>query len=78
MLFKKGQVTVFIVIAVLIIAGALIYLAVKNSVSRDILPSNVEPVYKSFLSCVENSALTGISILESQGGYIYLPEFEPG
>ena len=78
MLFKKGQVTVFIVIAVLIIAGALIYLAVKNSVSRDILPSNIEPVYKSFLSCVENSALTGISILESQGGYIYLPEFEPG
>ncbi|MBI2004534.1 hypothetical protein HYS72_03670 [Candidatus Pacearchaeota archaeon] len=32
----------------------------------------------AFLSCLEDEVLTGADVLESQGGYIELPEFEPG
>ncbi len=42
------------------------------------IPKNLEPVYSSFLSCIDQNALTGASILGSQGGYIYVPEFEAG
>jgi len=38
----------------------------------------MEPVYTTFLTCVEEKTLTGIEILESQAGYIELPEFERG
>ncbi len=78
MIFKKGQVTIFIIIAVLIVAGVLVYFALRTGISKEIVPSYAEPVYKTFLECVENSVSSGISILESQGGYIYSPEFEPG
>ncbi|MFW6310758.1 MAG: hypothetical protein ACOC1K_00820, partial [Nanoarchaeota archaeon] len=39
---------------------------------------NIEPVYTSFLSCLEDITLLGIKVAESQGGYIYPPEFESG
>ena len=42
------------------------------------LPSSIEPVYNTFLFCLEKDTLTGIDVLESQAGYINLPDFEPG
>ena len=42
------------------------------------IPSNLEPVYANFLACLEQDVETGISLIESQAGYIELPEFEQG
>ncbi|GAI91064.1 unnamed protein product [marine sediment metagenome] len=42
------------------------------------IPANIEPVYVSFLSCLEEDTEVGIDVLESQAGYISLPDFEPG
>ncbi|MBU0894089.1 MAG: hypothetical protein KKF48_04325 [Nanoarchaeota archaeon] len=75
---KFGQATVFIIIAVLIVGIIAIYYTTKNGVSVTGVPANIEPIYSSFLSCLENEVGVGISILESQGGYIELPDFEPG
>ena len=75
---KRGQVTIFIIIAILIVASVAGYFLVRNVLLAPTVPANLEPVYTAFLSCLEEDTLTGISILESQGGYIELPEFEPG
>lgn len=76
---KRAQVTIFIIIAIVLIASIVAYLLFRNlSPSQTQIPSDFQPVYNSFLSCVESTTLTGISVLESQGGYIYLPPFEPG
>ncbi|MEM4326046.1 MAG: hypothetical protein QXU40_01975 [Candidatus Pacearchaeota archaeon] len=75
---KRGQITIFIIIAILILSVVLIYFFVRPNIYKKIAPSYADPVYKTFLSCVEDSLWAGINILESQGGYIYLPEFEPG
>lgn len=75
---KKGQVTIFIIIAVLIFASILAYFTLGRSFSIDIVPVQMEPVYAAFLGCLEQDTETGISILESQGGYIELPDFVPG
>src|SRR3990172_2211159 len=75
---KKGQVTIFIIIAVLIVSLVLVFLVVRGGlVSREI-PASIQPAYKSFVGCLEEETETGINILESQGGYIELPEFAPG
>lgn len=75
---KRGQVTVFIIIAVLVVAAALAYVLLRGSLGNPEIPANMQPAYTTFLSCLEQDTLTGINILESQAGYVYLPEFEPG
>ena len=75
---KKGQVTIFIIIAILIIAGVIAYFFLRTSLIKTSIPENVQPIYTTFLTCLEDDASTGINVLQSQGGYIFLPEFEPG
>lgn len=75
---RKGQVTIFIIIGIIIVAAVAIYLVVRGNLIGVNIPANIQPVYNNFLSCLEDRTNTGISILESQGGYIQLPNFEPG
>ena len=75
---KRGQVTIFIIIAIVLIAGFALFLAFKNDDTSVGLPASIEPVHTSFLSCIEEYSLVGIDILESQAGYIEVPDFEPG
>ncbi len=70
--------TIFIIAAILIVALIVGYFAFRDIITRGAIPANMEPIYTSFLSCVEENLLAGIDVLESQGGYIELPEFESG
>jgi len=73
---KRGQVTIFIIIAVLIFAGILSYITLRSSFTSVEVPVKIEPVYTAFLACLEQDTVTGISLLGTQGGYIELPDFE--
>jgi len=75
---KKGQVTIFIIVAIIIVALFAGYFIFRDKISVSKIPASMEPVYTSFLSCLEEDTLVGIDILESQAGYISLPNFEPG
>ncbi len=76
---KKAQVTVFIIIAVILVAAVALFFVLKGRiVIGPSIPASIQPVYNTFLSCVEQDALIGIDVLESQAGYIELPDFEPG
>jgi len=75
---KNGQVTIFIIIAILIVAGIFTYFFLRTALIKTHIPAHIEPIYTTFLACFEEDTATGISILQSQGGYIFLPEFEPG
>jgi len=79
MRFKRGQVTIFIILAILIVAGAFLVFVFKDSLfNKGSLPSEIEPIYTTFISCLEQDLERGVKILESQGGYIFLPEYEDG
>jgi len=75
---KRGQLTIFIIIAIVIVAIVFGYLFLSGTLSVTSIPPNIQPAYSSFLTCLEEDTNTGISVLESQGGYILLPDFEPG
>jgi hypothetical protein len=75
---KKGQVTIFIIIAIVIVAIVFGYLLLRGSFSTTSIPASIQPAYNSFVTCLEEDIETGINILGSQGGYIELPDFEPG
>ena len=76
--FKRGQISIFIIIAIVIVALVLGYLFLRGTISVGGIPGSIQPAYTSFLTCLEEDTNAGISVLESQGGYIELPEFEPG
>lgn len=75
---KRGQVTIFIIVAILIVVAVAGFFIFRGTLTKTTVPANLEPAYTSFLSCVEENTLVGIDVLESQGGYIQLPEFESG
>lgn len=75
---NKGQITLFIIIAIFIIAGTVLFFMFRGSFGFVQIPPNLQPVYDSFLSCLQDEISVGIDVLESQAGYIFLPDFEPG
>jgi hypothetical protein len=75
---KKGQVTIFIIIGILLVAGVVIFLWARGTFSVVSIPASIQPAYTAFLACLDDKTSLGINLLESQGGYIELPEFEPG
>jgi hypothetical protein len=75
---RKGQVTIFIIIAIIIVVGVIVFFVIRSGLMGKQIPASIQPVYNTFLSCLEDKTKVGISILESQAGYIELPDFEPG
>lgn len=78
MLNKKGQITIFVILAIVIVIGGISYFAFRDVISVEVIPVSVEPVKIAILDCIESKAEMAISILESSGGYIETPEFKPG
>jgi hypothetical protein len=74
----KGQVTIFIIIAIVIVAAVVVFLIFRGNLTVGAIPANIQPVYNTFLSCLEDKTKIGIDVLESQAGYIELPKFESG
>jgi len=75
---KKGQVTIFVIVAIfIVVAGVGIYLFSFHS-SNSTVPKEFSSVNTEFMNCLEQYTKSGISILESQGGYIDKPAFSPG
>jgi hypothetical protein len=74
---KRGQVAIFIIIAIIVVAGVVIYFTLKSPIVEDI-PQNMRPIYDFYLSCLEDHARQGASLLGEQGGVIESPDFIPG
>ena len=75
---RRGQLTIFIIIGILIVGAAVTVFILRDKLFVRELSSDAQPVYTTFLSCLEENTLEGIDLLESQAGYIELPEFESG
>ena len=74
---KFGQVTIFIIVAIVIVGGIIAYFALREGFGTS-LPEDMRPVYDYYISCLESTVGEGISLLGEQGGYIETPDFVPG
>jgi len=75
---KKAQVTIFIILAIVIVVGIGLFFLLRGKIFQESIPQELEQVYDYYLSCIEDETLLGIDILGQQGGYIEKPEFIPG
>ena len=73
---KRGQVAIFIIIAIVIVFAIGLYFAIDADLFEESMPKNFEPVYEHYKSCIKAEAENGIRILGEQGGRIYVDEME--
>src|SRR3989344_1614055 len=84
---KKGQVTVFIIlgIIVVILAISISYLQSENFRERVqniafrsvVVPEQAQGVVNYVEGCVENIASDGLKLIGEQGGYVVFPDISP-
>lgn len=80
-IFKKAQLTIFIIIGILLLLVAILFISYNASketttpIDKKIqLPYDFQPIYNHIEDCVRKEALGSLNILGIQGGYITLPE----
>ncbi len=75
---KEGQVTIFIIIAVVIVGlVAAIFFFQSDLISTNI-PSELQPVFTYYEGCIERETSNGIQLAGSQGGRIELGDYTAG
>ena len=77
MMTKRAQVTIFIIVAIVIVGGIILYFALRENFHQTV-PSDLRPAYDYYISCLKDTADGGIQLLGEQGGRIKIPEFQPG
>ncbi len=75
---NKGQVSLFVILAMVLVGLFLIVYGFRYFSGNNHVPASIQPAYNSFIGCLKGDVSSGISLMESEGGYIYLPELEPG
>ncbi len=73
---KKGQLMIFVIIAIIIVAGAIIYFLVREKIIAGEIPSELRAVFDYYGKCIEQEARTAIELAGSQGGYVNVNELE--
>jgi|TARA_Y100000034_G_C6854551_1_gene388133 hypothetical protein len=70
---KRGQVTIFIIIAIFLIAGITIYFTFRNSSDIVNIPLSIQPAYSQFISCFEETSKESVNYISKHGGYYNAP-----
>lgn len=80
---RRGQVSMFVIVAIVIVAVIALFFVFRSNLFGDNIPSSLQPVYSRYSECISQETRNGISLLQSQGGRIdigqlsYASEFNP-
>jgi len=75
---KRGQVTIFVIIAIVIVAAVILIFAFRGNLFGTSIPAELQPVYSFYSECLALETENALNILGTQGGRIESGEFAPG
>lgn len=75
---KKGQMTIFVIVAIVIVAAILVYLFVFRNTGVKELNVELRPAYDTYLNCIKEQTKNAADLAGSQSGHIELPTYYPG
>ncbi|MBS3080268.1 hypothetical protein J4221_02245 [Candidatus Pacearchaeota archaeon] len=77
---KNSQVYIFIIIAIAVVIGIILYFVFRSGVISLGMPQTFKPVYNYYLGCIDNEVKLGASLVGQHAGYINVDEleFSPG
>jgi len=76
---KRGQIALFVIIAILIagaVAGTVYLITSQQKIVK--LPNELQPAENYFVECIKSYAEQAIGIISLSGGYIELPAYDEG
>ncbi|MEK6925014.1 MAG: hypothetical protein AABW71_02125 [Nanoarchaeota archaeon] len=80
---RIGQVTGFVIVALIVVAVIGLFIAFRGSLFEDNIPASLQPVYSRYTECVSQEVSNGVKLMQSQGGRIdigelsYASDFNP-
>ncbi len=75
---KRGQLTIIIIIALVLVAGTIIFFASTKQKTSAGIPTELKPVYDAYLSCIKEDAKKAANLAGSQAGFVYPKAYESG
>ncbi len=72
---KKGQITIFIIVAIIIIAAISLYFIFRETLEEDIITPETEGIYQFVRTCIENVGEDAVFYIGQNGGYFLYSEF---
>jgi hypothetical protein len=75
---KRGQVTIFIIVALIVVGAVIVYLAVNGSFSTTSTGGDFAPVFTAYQQCIESQTKAAVSLASLQGGHVSLGDYIPG
>jgi len=75
---RRGQIAIFVIIALVLVAGVGVYLAVNKSNQQGGESGDFSVVYEFYEQCIQDESRIALDIAGSHGGYIQQPLYKAG
>lgn len=75
---KRGQMTVFIILAIVIVVGIIGYFFIHSQGVDGAIPAEFSPVYSYYEQCISQETASALDVAGTQGGYVSVPPYIPG
>ncbi len=75
---KRAQVSIFVIVALIIVAGIMIYFIARGGVGIEKIPAEFQPVYDLYSECIAEETQEAIDLAGVQGGRIFVDDYVPG
>src|SRR3989344_7678103 len=70
---KRGQLTIFVIAAILVVGAVLLYFAFQQGLIQQPLNADAERVYNFVQTCIEEKSIKTIYQIGENGGYFFPP-----
>ncbi|MBS3089097.1 hypothetical protein J4402_04995 [Candidatus Pacearchaeota archaeon] len=75
---KRGQMAIFVIVAIAIVVGVIVYFVVSGEIETTGYPSEFNDVFDYYQSCIESETRAALDLAGSQGGYVEASDYIPG
>ncbi len=75
---RRGQVALFVIIGIVIVGLVAAFFTFRDQLGLSSLPTEVQPVFTYYTSCIDDALRAGVSLAGSQGGRINPGPYVPG
>lgn len=75
---KRGQVSIFFIVAIVIVVGVALFLVIKNAGIGGGIPTELQPVYDYYEQCIQRETISALDLAGSQGGRVVPGDYIPG
>ncbi len=75
---KKGQVTIFVIVAIVLIAAVILYFVARSTLPAENIPSEFSEIYTYYEQCIGQQARAALELAGSNGGYVDDTQHFPG